>query len=145
MTNNIYSPENIARSRSRAAAIQARVDAGELPAAEYAPIIAEMLAYADEREQAARETEKTATPEQVKYFTDPYDGQIRVDRSGEDEAKAQRLERIEREAWFKALGYAYNATAIADGEHGADHDWREQLRKIARYVRLAELAKECRQ
>lgn len=50
---DIYSPENIARSRSRAAAIRAQVSRGELDAT-WLETAAEMEAYARERELLAQ-------------------------------------------------------------------------------------------
>lgn len=50
--SNIYSPENIARSRARAAIMQQMIDDGTLPAT-YQQVVSDMLAYAGEREAAA--------------------------------------------------------------------------------------------
>ena len=49
---DIYSPENIARSRARAAAFRVKVERGEL-GAEWLTTADEVDAYADERERDA--------------------------------------------------------------------------------------------
>ncbi|MDR6868160.1 hypothetical protein J2Y69_002771 [Microbacterium resistens] len=50
---DIYSPDNIARSRARAAEFRERVERGELDET-YLEVAVEMEAYADEREQTAQ-------------------------------------------------------------------------------------------
>ena len=53
--NDIYSPENIERSRLRAREIRLRVDEGRLPdPAEWLRVADEVDAYADEREREAQ-------------------------------------------------------------------------------------------
>ena len=53
---NIYTPENIARSRARAASMRALVDEGHL-GAEWRTVADEIDAYADEREQSVQYAE----------------------------------------------------------------------------------------
>lgn len=55
ISTNIYSPENIARSRARAAWMRAAVERGEL-GAEWLDTATEVEAYANERESADSET-----------------------------------------------------------------------------------------
>ena len=52
--SHIYSPENIARSRARAAAIQSQIDAGTMSAELWRPVVRGMLADADAREAVAQ-------------------------------------------------------------------------------------------
>lgn len=53
--DDIYSPENIARSRARAAQMRAQIEAGDLsPADEWSEVVTAMEADADERERTGR-------------------------------------------------------------------------------------------
>jgi hypothetical protein len=52
VSDNIYSAENIERSRGRARAIRNQIEAGII-GAHWLPIVAEVERYADERESAA--------------------------------------------------------------------------------------------
>lgn len=53
---NIYTPENIARSRARAASMRDLVDQGQLEP-EWRTVADEIDAYADEREQSVQYAE----------------------------------------------------------------------------------------
>lgn len=53
--DDIYSPENIARTRRRAAQMRQQIEAGDLsPAEDWQEVVANMEADADERERTGR-------------------------------------------------------------------------------------------